>query len=197
MRATGKALIGSSQTQLLKPADLKLIISSPRKRATQTKDLLLENIPESELSHVEVQIDEDIREWEYGEYEGLLTADIKRLDPAGEDWNIWEHGTTAAGGEDWKQVTARIDHLIAKIRSVHKVALEKNQPCDVVVIAHGHILRCFAARWVGYPINTNPKYMLDAGGVGVLSYQHHNIEEPALYLAGAFVPPDEEVSAGL
>lgn len=196
MRATGRVLIGYGSTNLIKPAELKLIICSPRKRAKETKDLLLEGLPESQKLGIRVEVDEDIREWDYGDYEGLLTKQIqerreeKKL-PGGKDWNIWQYG--CENGETAKDITERVDRLIAKVRKIHKRALDNNEFCDVMVIAHGHILRCLAARWIGRPVNKNPQFMLDAGGVGVLSYQHHNLDEPALYLTGAFlVPVDEE-----
>lgn len=61
------------------------------------------------------------------------------------------------------------------------------KPNDVLIVAHGHILRSFAARWVGKKLEDNPSLILEAGGVGTLSYEHHNIEEPAILLGGAFV----------
>lgn len=60
-------------------------------------------------------------------------------------------------------------------------------PNDVLIVAHGHILRAFAARWIGKKLEDNPSLILEAGGVGTLSYEHHRIEEPAILLGGAFV----------
>lgn len=193
MRATGRNLVGSTPDQLVQVRNLHYVISSPRTRARQTVELLLEGLSEEEKSHIEFRVDDRIREWEYGDYEGLLTKqiiDLRQLRGLGTSWNIWAYG--CENGESYTDVTKRVDELIADIRKLHKKALEEQKACDIVVVAHGHILRCLAARWVEYPINCNPKYMLDAGGVGVLSYQHHNIDEPALQLAGAFVVPVEE-----
>ncbi len=200
MRSTGRVLIGYGSTNLIKPAELKLIICSPRKRALQTKDLLLEGLPESQKLSIKTEIDEDIREWEYGDYEGLLTEEIKERRaknnlPGGENWTIWPYG--CENGENAEDVTKRVDRMIEKIRKIHKRAMDNNEFCDIMVVAHGHILRCLAARWVGKPINTNPQFMLDAGGVGVLSYQHRNINEPAIYLTGAFLVPVDEEGEGL
>lgn len=196
MRNTGKNLVGDSPLQMVKPSHLKLVLSSPRTRALQTIDLLLEGVSAEKKAQIPIKVDEDLREWEYGDYEGLLTSQIlelrklRGLTPA-EDWTIWADG--CENGEDYKQVTERVDRAIARIREVHAEAFKNNEHCNVMVVAHGHILRCFAARWVGKPINENPQFMLDAGGVGVLSYQHHNINEPALFLSGAFhVPVDEQ-----
>lgn len=196
MRNTGKHLIGDSPFQMIKPRNIKVILTSPRLRATHTAELLLESLDETQRLKIAVAIDEDLREWEYGDYEGLKTDEIlelrklRGLDQEGEKWNIWKFG--CENGENFEQVTTRLDRLIGKIREIHAEAIEKNEECDVIVVAHGHILRCFAARWVGRPIDTNPQLLLDAGGVGVLSYQHCNIEEPAFYMSGAFVVPVEE-----
>lgn len=194
MRNTGKNLIGNTSSQLVKPHNLKAIFTSPRTRAQHTAKLLLENCSTKDI--VPIKVSEDLREWEYGDYEGLLTSEIIALrklrghEKNGEVWNIWEYG--CENGETYVEVTARVDNAIAEIRKLHKEAMDKNEACDVMVVAHGHILRCFAARWVQRPINVNPQFIMDAGGVGVLSYLHHSIDEPALCLAGAFVVPTEE-----
>lgn len=197
MRATGTHLIGTSPFQMIKPANLKHVFTSPRLRAQATVDLLLEGVSEK----IPRTVENDLREWEYGDYEGLLTKQIIELrqlrgldkeKPENDPWNIWRDG--CENGEVNHEVAKRLDRVIGSIRDIHREALAKNEACDVLVVAHGHILRCFAARWVGRDISCNPQLLLDAGGVGVLSYQHHNIEEPAVALAGAFVVPVEEES---
>ncbi|EGV60249.1 Sedoheptulose 1,7-bisphosphatase [Yamadazyma tenuis] len=193
MKSTGKYLIGASGYQLINPSDLKYVITSPRRRAQHTVQLLLEGLDNFTRSQIPIEVENDLREWEYGDYEGLLTKQIKELRASrglGDDWDFWRDG--CENGEIHTQVKERLDSVIARIRAVQGKAIDNNEACDIVVVGHGHILRCFAARWVGREINVNPQFMLDAGGVGVLSYQHHNIEEPALFLAGAFVVPVEE-----
>lgn len=194
MIKTGEHLIGNSNEYLIDPNNVKLIITSPRRRAIETKDLLFKSIDSKILNSIPCEIDENIREWEYGDYEGLLTSQIKELrkkrNLPSENWTIWEYG--CENGETYVEVTKRIDILIKKIQNIHNEYLKKGEACDIMVIAHGHILRCFAARWIGMEINSNPHFMLDAGGVCVLSYQHHNINEPALFLTGAFTVPVEE-----
>lgn len=200
MLNTGKHLIGNKSSNLIQPENITHVITSPRLRATQTRDLLLKTIDESNKRHITVETDESLREWEYGDYEGLLTSQIielrkkRGLEP-GADWNIWRDG--CENGETSDQVAARVDSFIAKVQKIQKEYLENEKTCDIVIVAHGHILRCLAARWISNPINKNPQFMLDAGGVGVLSYQHHCIEEPALFLAGAFVVPDDEQGSDL
>lgn len=90
----------------------------------------------------------------------------------------------------------RIDRLVAEIREkyhepvIGKPASETDKKGDVMVVAHGHILRAFAIRWIGKPL-TETAFIMDAGGVGTLSYEHHNIHEPAILLGGGFVVGDE------
>lgn len=60
-------------------------------------------------------------------------------------------------------------------------------PFDVLIVAHGHFLRAFAARWIGADIAHNPSLILEAGGVGTLSYEHCSLKEPAILLGGAFM----------
>ena len=62
-----------------------------------------------------------------------------------------------------------------------------NNGFDVLIVAHGHFLRAFAGRWIGKNIADNPSLILEAGGVGTLSYEHHNLNEPAILLGGAFM----------
>ncbi|OBA17639.1 uncharacterized protein OGAPODRAFT_98346 [Ogataea polymorpha] len=195
MKATGVALIGTSSSNLIQAQDLKLVISSPRTRAIHTRDLLLESLSSDEKAHIQFDIDNDIREWDYGDYEGLKTNEILELRESrglGSDWDIWSKG--CENGEDYMQITKRVDTVIDRIRTVHRKALEAGEACDVLVVGHGHILRCFAARWLKREINQNPQLILDAGGVGVLSYQHNNIDEPALSLSGAFVVNEDDIS---
>lgn len=199
MRSTGKSLIGTSSRNMINPHNITHIFVSPRLRARQTVELLLEDVDDSIKSKIPVEVTEDIREWEYGDYEGLKTHEIielrrsRGLDqhlPKGETWNIWRDG--CEGGEINTEVKQRLDRFIENIQDIHRRAIEDNITSDIIVVAHGHILRCLVARWVQRELNTNPQLMLDAGGVGVLSYQHHNVDEPAIYLAGAFTVPVEE-----
>lgn len=91
------------------------------------------------------------------------------------------------------EITARLDTLIASLRArfhAHAIGRPKGsvkEPYDVLIVAHGHILRAFAARWVGKDIAENPSLILEAGGVGTLSYEHASLSEPAILLGGAFM----------
>lgn len=193
MALTGKYLFGDGPMQAIRPHDLTHVILSPRARAVRSAELMLQLLPELELSRVPVIIDENVREWEYGDYEGKLTKDICRLrrdrgvpNRDGE-WTIWADG--CENGEDHRQVEARLDALIARIRQLHQRAFDTGLASDIIVVGHGHIHRCLAARWLGHALDHNPKFVMDTGGICVLTYQHHNINEPALALLGPFVVP--------
>ncbi|KAF2499730.1 phosphoglycerate mutase-like protein [Lophium mytilinum] len=204
MRATGKALVGDDR--LIVPRHLAHIYVSPRRRAQHTLELLGLGCPDpmpwqtnraypdsAVRTSAKVEITEDIREWDYGDYEGLTSATIREQRKArglGDDWDIWRDG--CEGGESPKDITARLDRLIVEIRKrYHEPAIGKSRkeagPCDVLVVAHGHILRSFAARWIGKNISDNPSLILEAGGVGTLSYEHHSLAEPAILLGGGFM----------
>lgn len=88
-----------------------------------------------------IQITEDIREWEYGRYEGLLTAEIRKIrEEQGLDkdskWDIWRDG--CEGGESPDELAKRLDDLIAEIRKIQSPCMHGEKPVDVVIIAHGH-----------------------------------------------------------
>lgn len=185
---------------------------SPRTRAQRTLELLdlgcRDRFPWHDSTHptplafscrtnAHIQVTESIREWDYGHYEGKTSPEIRkerREKGLNEDWDIWRDG--CEGGESPEDVTTRLDALIADLREkYHKDKFAKGsghkgpkgEPNDVLIVAHGHILRAFAARWIGKRLEDNPSLILEAGGVGTLSYEHHSIEEPAILLGGAFV----------
>ncbi len=196
MIRVGSKLIGDDPNiNLISPSSLTHVFVSPRLRATQTVELLLEKYSHLvENGNIKVIVDDDLKEWEYGKYEGKLTSEIramrksKGLDKDNE-WSIWRDGCES--GEDFQQVTERLDRVVKRIQNIQRLAIDEDIPCDVLVVAHGHILRCFTRRWTKRSINKNPNFLLDTGGVGVLSYEHHNVEEPAMVLQGAFYVPKE------
>ncbi|KAJ5825297.1 hypothetical protein N7474_002435 [Penicillium riverlandense] len=182
---------------------MSFLYVSPRTRAQRTLELLeigcKERLPwtdkrkseneEPIRTEAHVQITEAIREWDYGEYEGWTSKQIqesrkqKGLGP----WDIWRDG--CPGGESPEDVKQRLDALISEIKEKYHRPGFENPDCakgDVLVVAHGHILRAFAMRWTGKPL-TDTSLILEAGGVGTLSYEHHNIDEPAIILGGGFV----------
>ncbi|RYP32141.1 hypothetical protein DL767_005377 [Monosporascus sp. MG133] len=202
---TGKALVGDDR--LINPKRLAHIYVSPRQRAQRTFELLNLGIkdplpwrewgvkPEtSEFDcRARVEVTEDIREWDYGDYEGITSSEIRALrerQGLNRNWDIWRDG--CPGGESPDDVTQRLDRLIKHIRDnwhgpvIGKPKRETHHG-DVLIVAHGHILRAFAQRWIGKAIREGPALIMEAGGVGTLSYEHNNINEPAILLGGAFV----------
>ena len=178
---------------------------SPRTRAQRTLELLdlgcrdrfpwakdgAEPPPALDArTNASIEITDRVREWDYGDYEGIKSAEVRQLRKSrglNEDWDIWRDG--CEGGESPEDVTRRLDELIEELREkYHKGKFGRDGwPNDVLIVAHGHILRAFAARWIGKRLEENPSLILEAGGVGTLSYEHHRIEEPAILLGGAFV----------
>ena len=148
---------------------------------------------EVESTSAKIEVTEEIREWDYGEYEGITSAEIaKQREEEGKgEWDIWRDG--CPGGESPEQIKERLDTFIADLRRrwhAHAIGKPKGsvkEPYDVLIVAHGHILRAFAGRWIDKDIANNPSLLLEAGGVGTLSYEHHRMNEPAILLGGAFM----------
>lgn len=143
---------GQNVAKLFKPLFAKksfaLVLTSPMGRARKTCEL-------AGLSkHAEV--DRDLMEWNYGEYEGLTTKEIRTKMPA---WEIFIDG--CPGGETPKQIATRVDRLIARVRAVEG---------DVCLFAHGHILRVLAIRWLEFPVSAGSHFMLDTASLSILSY---------------------------
>lgn len=190
--ASGNVLVGSGK--LMDPKKIARVFISPRKRAGRTFDLAFNDAEKQLLKDADkVSITDRLAEWDYGDYEGLLTKQIRALRKergldAERPWDIWTDG--CEGGESAQEVTARIDHLIEEIRALHQGNMNGENYCDVVLVAHGHLLRAFTKRWLGYPMDFPLSMMLEPGAVGVLSYQHHSIDEPA-FLVGYGMPLQE------
>lgn len=169
--------------KLIDPSRVAHLFVSPRSRAKRTYDILFEDYHQALEGKSDAT--EDIREWDYGLYEGLLTAQIREarkgrgLDKE-RPWNIWVDGCEE--GESPAEVTKRLDGIIDKIREIQGPHMYGEKGVDVVLIAHGHILRAFAKRWIGFDLSMRLPMMLEPGAVGVLSYEHHKVDEPALLL---------------
>lgn len=185
---TGKILVGPGK--LIDPVKLAHVFISPRKRALATFDLLFDRVGKEALVKDEkVTTTEELAEWDYGKYEGLLTKEIRaRRKDQGLDqdkpWDIWRDG--CEDGETAQQVSDRLDELIKKIHTLQSPYMHGEEAADVVLVAHGHLLRAFAKRWLKYPMETPLSMMMEPGGIGILSYQHHSIAEPAFLLGMSF-----------
>ncbi|KAH6692430.1 putative phosphoglycerate mutase [Plectosphaerella plurivora] len=179
--STAKILVGEGK--FIEPSRLSHVFVSPRKRAQTTFRLL--DLPESPT----VTDTEDIAEWDYGEYEGLKTDEIiaKRksqgLDQETE-WSIWRDG--CVGGESQEQVTERLDRLVAEIREIQAQFMGVEKPMNVMIVAHGHILRCFVKRWIGQPLEDQALMMrIDPGAICALSYRSGKARTPVICLGMA------------
>ena len=134
------------------------VFSSPLQRARRTAELAgFAPTPEPELL-----------EWHYGECEGLKTAEIRAKRPG---WDLFRDG--APGGESVADIQARIDGLLGRIK-----ALTGN----VLLFAHGHVLRVLAARWVHQPVPFGRALLLSTATVSVLGFDHMAMDEPAIKL---------------
>lgn len=136
-------------------------------------------------------VTDDLAEWGYGDYEGLHTHEIRELrktrglDQA-QPWDIWRDGTEGEGSESPQQVAERLDRIISKITKLQGEALAKQHRMDVVVVAHGHILRAFVKRWLGLDLESKLELMLEPGGVCGLSYAHGSIDARAVLVGMSF-----------
>ncbi|HEX2228828.1 MAG TPA: histidine phosphatase family protein [Candidatus Binatia bacterium] len=145
---------GRRLAKLLQPVLSKetfaLVLTSPLQRARKT----------SELAGFggRAEVDRDLREWNYGAYEGLTTKQIRTQAPG---WMLFRDG--CPGGESPEQIGARVDRAIARVRAAEG---------DVVLFAHGHIFRVFAARWLGFPAAAGCHFLLDTATLNILSYYH-------------------------
>ncbi|MCJ1343303.1 hypothetical protein MMC31_001496 [Peltigera leucophlebia] len=157
--------------RLLDVTKLARIFISPRQRAVQTFEVLFDSPKNVEQFSEKVKITNDLAEWDYGEYEGLLTKEIREkrkqqgLDTE-RDWDIWRDG--CVDGETPRHVTNRLDHLIEKIYEIQRPYMHGERPADVVLVAHGHLLRAFAKRWLKYPLEFPLSMMLEPGAIGTL-----------------------------
>jgi broad specificity phosphatase PhoE len=100
----------------------------------------------------------ELMEWDYGDYEGRTTPDIKAERPG---WELWRDG--CPGGESADGVGLRVDHLIAELT---------DGGGDTAVFAHGHVLRVLAARWIELPPAGGQRLALSTAGVSILGYEH-------------------------
>jgi probable phosphoglycerate mutase len=135
------------------------VFVSPLRRARQT--CLLAGFGEQAV------IVADLTEWDYGEYEGLTTAEIRRGRPG---WSLFCHG--CPGGESVAAVSARADGVIARLRSM---------PGRILVFGHGHFFRVLAARWVGLQPGDASRFVLGTAALSILGYEH-GPDDPAIRL---------------
>jgi broad specificity phosphatase PhoE len=129
--------------------DFALVLTSPLRRARDTCEIA------RLADHAEV--DDRLVEWDYGDYEGVTTAEIRKTRPG---WTVWRGG--CPGGETVEDVGRRVDGVIERVRSVEG---------DVALFGHGHQLRVLAARWLGLAPVEGRLLALDTATLCVLSYE--------------------------
>jgi probable phosphoglycerate mutase len=125
------------------------ILSSPLQRALET----------ARLAGVgnRVELDPDLMEWDYGDFEGITTSQIREKVP---DWSIWTH--PCPNGETIDQVAARADKVIARIRALHG---------NIALFSHGHLLRVLTARWLGFEPAFGQYLLLGTSTLSILTYE--------------------------
>jgi broad specificity phosphatase PhoE len=113
------------------------------------------------------EVDPDLREWNYGAYEGRRTVDIQKEKP---DWQLFRDG--CPGGESPGQVGARADRVVARARGI---------PGNVLLFSSGHFLRILAARWLGLEPAAGRYFLLDTAALSALGYEH-KLSQPVIRL---------------
>ncbi len=126
-----------------------LILTSPRLRARETCALAGVRGP--------VDVEDALGEWDYGDYEGLRTAQIREAHP---DWDIWRDG--CPGGEAPVAVGTRADGVIARLHSLTG---------NVALFSHGQFGRVLAARWIGLAASQGQHFAMDPASVGILGFE--------------------------
>ncbi len=144
-------------------ANFGLVLTSPLRRAAET----------CALAGFEGEIDPDLMEWDYGAYEGLTSADIREGRPG---WTLWQDGVP--DGERLTDVGRRADRVIERARAVEG---------DTLCVAHGHLLRVLAVRWLGLPPVAGRLLLLRAGAISVLGW---DLESPAIEVWNVGPPND-------
>lgn len=143
--------------------DDPFVISSPRVRARTT----------AELAGLEVaEISPLISEWDYGDYEGTTTDEIRRAVP---NWLVWTHG--CPGGETSAQVCERADRAIDE-------ALQHLESRDVIFVGHGHFSRAVMTRWIEQPVYEGIRFAMPAASIAVCGFEHGVRQLSGLALTG-------------
>ena len=136
------------------------VFTSPLQRAQRTYEL-------AGLDEV-AEIEPDLIEWDYGDYEGQRPEDIRKGRP---DWNVFRDGCPR--GESPGQISDRADRLIARLR-----ALDGN----IAIFSHGHFGRVLAARWIGLRVGQGQHFLLSTASLSILGYEHNRADDSAIIL---------------
>jgi broad specificity phosphatase PhoE len=137
-----------------------MVLTSPLQRAART----------CELAGFKsgAQVDKDLVEWDYGQYEGRRTAEIRAERP---DWELFRDG--CPGGESPEQVSVRADRIVKRVREV---------PGNVLIFTSGHFMRVLVTRWLGLEPSVNSKFfMLSTASLSAVGYEH-DVTRPVIRL---------------
>ncbi len=145
--------------ELLRGMSFARVVTSPLQRAKRTCDL-------AGFGEI-AEIDPDLVEWNYGDYEGITTAEIRERRP---DWQLFRDG--CPGGESVAEVGDRADRVIARQRGLVG---------DALIFSSGHFLRVLAARWVGLDASCGRLLLLGTSTMSILGYEHSR-SEPVIRL---------------
>ncbi|WP_426244894.1 histidine phosphatase family protein [Nocardioides sp. LHG3406-4] len=146
--------VATTLAQRLAGTSFDLVLTSPRLRARRTAEL---------AGFGDAVVDGDLVEWDYGDYEGVTTDEIRRTVPG---WTVFTH--PSPGGETAEQVGARLDRVVARARGAGG---------RVLVFGHGHALRVLAARWLEQPVLDGRNLRLDTATISTLGFER---ETPVL-----------------
>jgi len=149
--------------ELLRATDFVQVWSSPLQRARGTA--------QAAGFGERMTLEPALTEWNYGQYEGLTSAQIRARRP---EWNLFRDG--CPGGESPPEISARADEVISRLR-----AIEGN----VAVFSHGHFLRALTARWITLAVGEGQRLLLQTASLSILSCEHNNIDEPVIALWNA------------
>jgi probable phosphoglycerate mutase len=151
LTAHGRAMAAGLPARLA-GLNFALVLTSPMLRARETCNIA------GFADRAEVC--DDLREFDYGEYEGLTTAEIRARDP---NWKVYTR--PCPGGDTVEQVVARVSRVIARVRAISG---------DTLVFTHGHLGRFLAAGWIGQPPIFGASLALDTGTLNILGWEREN-----------------------
>jgi probable phosphoglycerate mutase len=129
----------------LSDVEVSHVLTSPRVRASHTAEL---------AGFADADVDADLVEWDYGDYEGLTTPQIRETVPG---WTVWSH--PCPGGESADEVSRRLDRVVSRAHAAGGTTL---------VFAHGHSLRALTARWLDLPVSEGRHFDLGTATISVL-----------------------------
>ena len=136
------------------------VFSSPLQRARETCQLIGWD--------AKVEVEPDLAEWDYGDYEGRRSIDIHKDRP---DWNLFRDG--CPGGDMPAHVSDRADRLLARLRTMQG---------NIAICSHGDFGRVLGARWIGLSVDQAQHFLLNTASLSVLAYEHDRIDRPAIAL---------------